>query len=48
MGRYLQGVQRHRQVVDLPLDEVTSRTREVDITDTLVQTARGLGISLGD
>jgi ATP-dependent phosphofructokinase / diphosphate-dependent phosphofructokinase len=38
----------HRQVVDLPLDEVTSRTREVDITDTLVQTARGLGISLGD
>ena len=38
----------HRQVVDLPLDEVTSLTREVDITDTLVQTARGLGISLGD
>ncbi|MBT3992116.1 MAG: ATP-dependent 6-phosphofructokinase [Rhodospirillaceae bacterium] len=38
----------HRQVVDLPLDEVTSRIRNVDVTDTLVQTARGLGISLGD
>ncbi len=38
----------HRQVVDLPLDEVTSRTRNVDITETLVQTARGLGICLGD
>ena len=38
----------HRQVVDLPLDEVTSRTRSVDITDTLVETARGLGICLGD
>ncbi len=37
-----------RQVIDLPLDEVTSRTREVDVTETLVQTARGLGISLGD
>lgn len=38
----------HRQVVDLPLDEVTSRTRTVDVSETLVQTARGLGICLGD
>jgi ATP-dependent phosphofructokinase / diphosphate-dependent phosphofructokinase len=38
----------HRQVVDLPLDEVTSRTRTVDVTETLVQTARGLDICLGD
>jgi len=38
----------HRQVVDVLLDDVTSRSRNVDITETLIQTARGLGISLGD
>ena len=38
----------HRQVVDVLLDDVTSRTGNVDVTETLVQTARGLGICLGD
>ncbi len=38
----------HRQVVDVSLDEVNQRTRAVSLDDTLVCTARGLGISLGD
>ena len=38
----------HRQVVDVPLAEVTSRVRLVGLDDTLVRTARGLGICLGD
>lgn len=38
----------NRQIVDVDLEEVTSRTREVDLTETLVLTARGLGICLGD
>ena len=38
----------HRQVVEVPRDEVNQRTRAVSLDDTLVRTARGLGISLGD
>ena len=38
----------HRQVVDIPLPEVVSRYRSVDLDDTLIKTARGLGICLGD
>jgi 6-phosphofructokinase 1 len=38
----------HRQVVDVPLAEVNMRERRVGLDDTLVQTARGLGICLGD
>ena len=37
-----------RQVVDVPLSEVVKKTRPVDLSETLVQTARGLGICLGD
>jgi 6-phosphofructokinase 1 len=39
---------RNRQVVDFPLDEVISHYRSVDLDDTLVKTARGLDICLGD
>jgi 6-phosphofructokinase len=38
----------HRQVVDVPLAEVNARQRPVGLDDTLVATARGLGICLGD
>ncbi len=38
----------HREVVDVPLDEVVTRYNNIDVTGTLVQTARGLGICLGD
>lgn len=38
----------HRQVVDLPIADVAGHTRCVDVKDTLVVTARGLGISFGD
>ena len=38
----------YRQVVDVLLDDVTSRTRILDLDETMVQTARGLGICLGD
>ncbi len=38
----------HREVVDVPLEEVVTRYRSVDKGDALVRTARGLGISLGD
>lgn len=38
----------HRGVVDVPLEEVITRYRSVEIADTLVQTARGLGICMGD
>jgi len=38
----------HRQIVDVSLDDVTHHSRPVDRSETLVQTARGLGISLGD
>jgi 6-phosphofructokinase 1 len=37
-----------RQVVDVALADVVKGTRPVDVTETLVQTARGLGICLGD
>ncbi|HUZ73160.1 MAG TPA: ATP-dependent 6-phosphofructokinase [Stellaceae bacterium] len=39
---------RNRRVVDVPLAEAVRRPQEVDPDGTLVRTARGLGISLGD
>ncbi|MCG8508633.1 MAG: ATP-dependent 6-phosphofructokinase [Rhodospirillales bacterium] len=41
-------VWQHREVVDVPIEEVITRYREVDVNGTLVRTARGLGICLGD
>lgn len=38
----------NRQVVDVPLEDVISQYRSVDLGDTLVKTARGLDICLGD
>ena len=38
----------HRQVVDVPLAAAIERPQQVDPDGTLVRTARGLGICLGD
>ena len=38
----------HREVVDVPLEDVVTRYNNIDVSGTLVHTARGLGISLGD
>jgi len=38
----------HREVIDVPLEEVVVRYGSVDTGGTLVTTARGLGICLGD
>jgi len=38
----------HREVVAVPLEEVVTRYHAVDVSGTLVKTARGLGICLGD
>ncbi len=38
----------HRQVVDVAIDDILGQSRSVDLNDTLVKTARGLGICLGD
>ncbi|MCW9034414.1 MAG: ATP-dependent 6-phosphofructokinase [Alphaproteobacteria bacterium] len=38
----------HRGVVDVPLEEVVVRYSNVDLGGTIVATARGLGICLGD
>ncbi|MDP6785733.1 MAG: ATP-dependent 6-phosphofructokinase [Rhodospirillales bacterium] len=38
----------HREVVAVPLEEVVSRNHNVEVNGTLVNTARGLGICLGD
>ena len=38
----------HREVVHVPLEEVVTRYHSVDVEGTLVRTARGLGICLGD
>lgn len=38
----------NRRVVDVPLAQAIERSQEVDPQGTLVRTARGLGISLGD
>ena len=38
----------HREVVDVPLEEVVIRYSKVDLSGTLIETARGLGICLGD
>ena len=41
-------VWQHREVVDVPLEEVITRYNRVDLGGTLVRTARGMGICLGD
>ena len=41
-------VWQHREVVDVPIEEVITRYRAVDVKGTLVHTARGLGICMGD
>jgi ATP-dependent phosphofructokinase / diphosphate-dependent phosphofructokinase len=38
----------NRQVIDVPISEAIARYRPVDPNSTLVKTARGLGIYLGD
>ncbi len=38
----------NRQVVDVDLADVTSRSRSIDMSDTLIPTARDLGTFLGD
>jgi len=38
----------HRQVVDVALNEVVKRYNNIDVAGTLVHSARGLGICLGD
>ena len=38
----------NRQVIDVPLADAIARPHVVDPADTLVLTARGLGISFGD
>lgn len=39
---------RNRDVVDVPIQEAIAHYQAVDLKGTLVETARGLGISLGD
>jgi 6-phosphofructokinase len=39
---------RNRSVVDVPIEEAIGGYQDVDVQGTLVKTARGLGISLGD
>ena len=41
-------VWQHREVVDVPIEDVITRYRDVNIHGTTVRTARGLGICLGD
>lgn len=38
----------HREVVDVALEKVVTRYNNIDLAGTLVHTARGLGICLGD
>jgi len=38
----------NRQVVDVGIEEACAQYQAVDPSDTLVRTARGLGISFGD
>ncbi|MCB2009001.1 MAG: 6-phosphofructokinase, partial [Geminicoccaceae bacterium] len=38
----------NRQVVDVPIADACAQYQAVDPDDTLVRTARGLGICLGD
>jgi 6-phosphofructokinase 1 len=38
----------NRRVVDVPLTEAIAAPQQVDPDSTLVRTARGLGICLGD
>ena len=41
-------VWQHREVVDVPLEEVITRYSRVDLRGTLIRTARGMGVCLGD
>lgn len=41
-------VWQNREVKDVPLASVVSRTQAVDVSGDLIRTARGLGISFGD
>jgi 6-phosphofructokinase 1 len=48
-GKYDQMVSwQNRQVVSVPIAEAIAQYRAVDLDGTLVKTARGLGICLGD
>ena len=38
----------NRKLVDYPIEECIAAYEAIDPNDTLVHTARGLGISLGD
>ena len=38
----------NRKLVDYPIEECIAAYEAIDVNDTLVHTARGLGISLGD
>lgn len=38
----------HREVVDVALEDVITRYNNIDVTGTMMQTARGLGICMGD
>ena len=38
----------NRQVIDVAIDDAIAAYQEVDLNGTLIQTARALGISLGD
>jgi hypothetical protein len=37
-----------RQVIDVPIADAIKKNRVVELKGTLVETARGLGICLGD
>ncbi len=39
---------KHRQIVDVAIEDAIAAYQEVDLDDTLVHTARALGICLGD
>jgi phosphofructokinase-like protein len=41
-------VWQNRRVLDIPLENVVTRTQSVDVAGDLVRSARGLGISFGD
>jgi len=39
---------RHRRIIDVPIEQAIAAYQAVDPADSLVHTARGLGISFGD
>jgi 6-phosphofructokinase 1 len=38
----------NREVVDVPIEQAIAAYKEVNLDDTMVKTARGIGISFGD